>query len=401
MYSPTPWLPSESSPNASSLAALRAMASELRRLDATLAARVSAGARPGLTATLALVNSYYSNRIEGNPNRLRDIEQAVARQPAAQDHHTREHTAWIRTQGQLDALAAQHPVASIDFINAVHGALYAGAAPESLALRNSAGEIKAHMAAGALRPDQPDAAAREVLVGLHHAPAAHEVRTLLEQLFAHVNAPTITGDRQLIAAACLHHRLSWIHPYPDGNGRVNRLQTDAWLRHACGLEGYGLWSISRGFARSVTTYMNALRQADQERAGDLDGRGKLSERGLLAFCEYFLQTAVDQARFMSDALDPPQLLDRLDKWAMVGGPGFDVARRLSSKHLLALELAWTRGQVTSAQLASRANATERTAQYCLRDLQDCSRPFLAEVSPGRYAMQFPVAACEHWFPDLF
>lgn len=251
MYVPTPRLPSEASPYAGQLAPLRVLASEVRRRDAMLSARVSADARPGLVAALSLVNSYYSNRIEGNPTRLRDIERTLAARPADRNRHQQEHAAWLHAHDQLDARA------------------------------------------------------REVQVGLHDAPPADDVRELLQQLFAAVNAPEVTGDWQLIAAACLHHRLSWIHPYPDSNGRVNRLQTDAWLRHACGLEGYGLWSMSRGFARQVDGYLQALR------------------------------------------------------------------------------------------------ATDRTAQYCIRDLLTCSQPFLADAGGGRYALRFPMIACEHWFPRLF
>lgn len=401
MYAPTPWLPSAASPQAGQLAPLRALASELRRLDATLSARVSAGARPGLVEALALVNSYYSNRIEGNPTRLRDIERTLAARPADRNRHQHAHAAWLRAHAQLDERAKALPVAGIDFINRVHADLYDGADPAALDLHNADGKILARMTPGALRPQQADAAAREVQIGLHDAPPAVDVRELLQQLFAAVNAPDLTGDWQLIAAACLHHRLSWIHPYPDGNGRVNRLQTDAWLRHTCGLEGYGLWSMSRGFARQVDDYMQALRAADRERTNDLDGRGNLSERGLLAFCEYFLRTAVDQASFMSESLDAVRFHERLDDWATRGAGGFDVARKISVKHVQALELAWTRGHVSSALLASRINATDRTAQYCIRDLLTCSQPFLVDVGGGRYAMRFPMAACEHWFPRLF
>lgn len=42
----------------------------------------------------------------------------------------------------------------------------------------------------------------------------------------------------------------------------------------------GLWSPLRGFARTHDTYCTRLAAADAARAGDLDGRGNLSERGL-------------------------------------------------------------------------------------------------------------------------
>ncbi|MCP4628982.1 MAG: hypothetical protein GY850_36560, partial [bacterium] len=46
----------------------------------------------------------------------------------------------------------------------------------------------------------------------------------------------------------------WIHPFLDGNGRVVRLFTDYYLTNT-GMDGYGLWSISRGFARFRENYV--------------------------------------------------------------------------------------------------------------------------------------------------
>ena len=53
---------------------------------------------------------------------------------------------------------------------------------------------------------------------------------------------------QIIGAACSHHRLLWIHPFLDGNGRVARLMCYAMLRE--GLQTQGLWSVGRGLARN-------------------------------------------------------------------------------------------------------------------------------------------------------
>ena len=45
--------------------------------------------------------------------------------------------------------------------------------------------------------------------------------------------------RIVLAAACAHHRLLWIHPFTDGNGRVARLMSNAMLLQA--LDAGGLW----------------------------------------------------------------------------------------------------------------------------------------------------------------
>jgi Fic family protein len=49
---------------------------------------------------------------------------------------------------------------------------------------------------------------------------------------------------RLVAIAASHHRLLWIHPFSEGNGRVARLLSHALLRRA-GV-GSPLWSVARG-----------------------------------------------------------------------------------------------------------------------------------------------------------
>ena len=46
----------------------------------------------------------------------------------------------------------------------------------------------------------------------------------------------------LLAMAAMHHRLLWIHPFIDGNGRVARLMSHAQLLNL--LDTGGVWSIS-------------------------------------------------------------------------------------------------------------------------------------------------------------
>ena len=47
-----------------------------------------------------------------------------------------------------------------------------------------------------------------------------------------------------------------MHPFADGDGRVMRLFTDAWLK-AIGMESVGVWSLSRGLARASTSNPNS------------------------------------------------------------------------------------------------------------------------------------------------
>ncbi|MGQ0697999.1 MAG: Fic family protein [Panacagrimonas sp.] len=71
------------------------------------------------------------------------------------------------------------------------------------------------------------------------------------------------------------HRLNWIHPFIDGNGRSARLHSHLAL-HRLGIT-QGLWSVMRGMAREQERYYALLNNADLPRRNDLDGRGPLSQ----------------------------------------------------------------------------------------------------------------------------
>ncbi|MBK6525047.1 MAG: hypothetical protein IPG07_05505 [Crocinitomicaceae bacterium] len=81
------------------------------------------------------------------------------------------------------------------------------------------------------------------------------------------------------------------------------------------LDASGLWSISRGLARAKEDYHAHLANADLQRFNDYDGRGNLSNKMLIAFCDFFIQTAIDQIDYMSRIIDIDTMLTRLTKFA--------------------------------------------------------------------------------------
>jgi Fic family protein len=103
----------------------------------------------------------------------------------------------------------------------------------------------------------------------------------------------------------------WNHPFMDGNGRTGRLFTDQYLK-AAGFGGYGLWSMSRGFARNTAVYYDMLNAADHPRKGDQDGRGILSDSCLMRWTRYFTETALDQVQYFNAQLDPEKRGERID-----------------------------------------------------------------------------------------
>lgn len=186
----------------------------------------------------------------------------------------------------------------------LHREFYVGVPEEMLYIQlNETGDT-VHMVPGEFRQFG-------VRVGQHVPPTVEQMHTHLNDFERMYRLDWIHGLSRFFAAAASHHRLMWIHPFMDGNGRTGRLFTDQYLK-AAGLGGYGLWSISRGFARNVATYYEMLSTADHPRKGELDGRGELSDSGLLRWTRYFVETAHDQVQYFSSLLDPEMFSERID-----------------------------------------------------------------------------------------
>jgi Fic family protein len=194
--------------------------------------------------------------------------------------------------------------------------------------------------------------------------------------------------------AASHHRLVWIHPFLDGNGRVARMMSHAYLRHI-GL-GSALWSVSRGLARQRARYREVLERADRPRQGDLNGRGALSEAELVQFCRFFLETCIDQVDFMSETLDPTRLLVRMERQAGIA----EAEDRLPARSFALLREALMIGTFHRGQAPVITGFKERKARDVLSELLE--RGYL--VSEGLRApvrLGFPVEVLADWFPRLY
>ena len=131
-------------------------------------------------------------------------------------------------------------------------------------------------------------------MGRHEAPTPTALPRFIER-WAQVYGQQRRGEASVVALAGAHHRLAWMHPFLDGNGRVARLHTGGYTK--------GRWSPLRGFARTEARYKALLQAADEHRRGDLDGRGKLSQAALIDWLNYTFGVCIDQVEFMAGMLD--------------------------------------------------------------------------------------------------
>ena len=152
---------------------------------------------------------------------------------------------------------------------------------------------------------------RDVQVGTHVAISPGALPRFLER-FEQVYGNLGKTDR-IISTAAAHHRLLWIHPFMDGNGRVARLMSHAMMLDM--LDTGAVWSVARGLARNVQQYKMLLANCDMTRRNDLDGRGTLSEEALAEFTRFFLKVCIDQVAFMEGLMQPDRLRTRILLWA--------------------------------------------------------------------------------------
>jgi Fic family protein len=345
---------------------------------------------------MAVINSYYSNLIEGNrtlPHEIRAAQHgAFSDDPAKRDLQC-ESLAHIQVQ---DWLAAQAPdldtLYSPAFIQAIHREFYQ-AIPASLhELKDSDGKVIERVVPGQWR-------SRDVTVGRHHPPAANAIAGLMQEYCEVYHPAHYRGDRKVIAVMCAHHRLAWLHPFADGNGRVMRLFTDAALK-AIGMESEGIWCLSRGLARRAADYKAMLARADQLREGDLDGRGQLSQAALMGFCEFMLDTALDQVQYMSELLMLDNMQDRITKYIQARNDG-RVAGLGGIKEVAGLILynAFVQGKLKRALALELCGMPERSARRLLEQLKD--EGLLSETSSrSDLYWEIPEHAEPWYFPLL-
>ena len=335
------------------------------------------------------MNCYYSNLIEGHHTLPIDIAKAlfdVKEQMAQQDLQSLafahiEADRWAKSQS-LDEKSL------LPFILEVHRRFCEHLPKEMLKLKDGS-----YMEPGKFRE-------RDVHVGIHVAPRADTLNRFLER-FTKVYGLRLESSKKggiskldgILATFAAHHRLAWIHPFLDGNGRVARITIDAMLRECC-VNGASLWSMSRGFAKTAEEYKAKLADADQPRTSDLDGRGNLSEKRLAEFCAYAMQTAIDQANFMARMF-------ALDNFRFRAEHFFQKVRfdlKPESAHLFIH--AFGNGAFERMEASRLTGLPERTARDVLNALT--MEGFLVSDTPrGKVRVGFPMHALGSLLPNLY
>ena len=165
--------------------------------------------------SLSIEWTYNSNSIEGNSLTLRETQMVLQEGITVKGKSLREHFETHNHDKAIDYLFSilkeDYSLRSIDILS-LHG----------LVLRSIEEDFAGRLRNGGVR-----------IIGANFVPPnANKVSDLLDELIDFVNTnPLELNDIEL--AAVFHHKLVWIHPFFDGNGRTVRLAMNLLLMH-CG-----------------------------------------------------------------------------------------------------------------------------------------------------------------------
>jgi Fic family protein len=333
------------------------LAEDLVKKASALSSSLHPLTREAIADFLRPMNSYYSNLIEGHDTHPIDIEKALNENYSINSKNS---------SLQLEAKAhinlhkiicdqfknSDNNPYDANFIKFIHDEFYKHL-PEDFktATRKDGTTIK--IVPGEFRNC-------EVQVGAHVGPYSKNLPSFMKRFEEYYNPKANTHksqNKRIISIAASHHRLAWIHPFVDGNGRVIRLFGDACFISE-DLHASGLWSMSRGLARREKEYKLALALADSSRRHDYDGRGNLSNQELVNFCKFFLSTAIDQVAYMASILNTDTMLNRIHKFVDL----MVAKQKLKDESRYILETVFLKGKIAKKEIERITGKSDKTAK---------------------------------------
>jgi Fic family protein len=346
------------------------------------------GISVALAELVRSMNCYYSNLIEGHSTHPVEIERALKGE-YSNDPEKRnlqlEAKAHIAVQKWIDDGNLRGRATTREGIREIHRRFCAELPETLLWVENPKTHERLPVVPGDFRH-------YDVAVGRHIPISPGAVPRFIERFESVYTG--LNRAESVLATAAAHHRLAWIHPFLDGNGRVARLMSHATFLET--LDTGAIWSVARGLARNVATYKELLANCDRTRRNDLDGRGNLSEEALVDFSRFFLKTCIDQVDFMDKLVQPDGLRARIQVWAEE-----EVRRKhIAAKAGLLLDAILYRGEVPRGETPNVLNTSIRNAQRIVADLTKIG--VIGSDTPyGPLHIIFPAALAARWMPGLF
>ncbi len=345
------------------------------------------------------MNCYYSNLIEGNRTMPLGIDNVLKNKF---DENTKNRELQILAKSHIDSQIQAHEKVKLwqgenldfkdiqakilnpEFMQEIHQNFMAQLTATFLEIKDAVQNKIIKVNAGQFRQDL-------VQVGALIAVESAVIPQFLNRIHEFYGAQPLS--HQYITIAASHHRLAWIHPFLDGNGRVIRILSDCLFLNT---GSQFLWSVSRGLARNHEDYKKFLRKADEQRISDLDGRGNLSMQYLGDFCEFFLKIALEQCEFMQDLFNFNVLENRV-----IDVLSLDIQKNKLHKHALVIYKEILRkGSIARGQVKEIANCSARTSSEIIKSLLE-NELATSNSGYGDLRINFPYKYYGSFFPKLY
>lgn len=368
------------------LGSLKDLAMDVIKASSRLEGSLASETAKGLSRELRLLNSYHSNLIEGHKTFISDIKRALRQEWSVdkQKRYAQELcSAHAIVEEEMMAKLSQMggEVCNKEFIQWLHRHFYIQLPEEHRFTHHGDNFSDIPVNPGKWR---------ELEVAVRHGeqlgPDGGEIPYLMNIFTQLYNPNAFHGDERLLVIASAHHRLAWLHPFRDGNGRVIRLFTSACLA-SIKVNVHGLWSLSRGISRNKNEYMVYLWAADS-----------FEDEHQADFIQWFLEKCLDQIFFMEKLLDIESIGRRIEKHvaqlALLGEKG------LRPESAMILREAFRSGMVPRSKIQEILRVSDRQARRIVSPL--IKRGMLvadSQKKPLRFG--FPETSMPEYFPNLF
>jgi Fic family protein len=385
---------------AKQLGRLKDMAQDVIIASSTLEGRIAEETARALGDRLRFINSYHSNLIEGHKTTILDIEAAL-HEDFSRDAHKRYVqelcAAHVETERALMQVLLTQPPDNpclFGYVSSIHRTFYERLPAQHQYTHSQGGFTTFSVMPGQLR-DGPISLDGGLTT---HGPDARQLPRHFEAFSRRYDPAGFHGDERLIAAAASHHRLAWLHPFRDGNGRVSRLFSGLYLARI-GINRGNLWSLSRGFSRNKQWYMTNLQSADSP---DAAGRG-FDQAFFADYCLYFLEVCLDQITFMDKILALKRIDARIDGYMRDRDKARGAQSPLDPRAGRLLKALFLQGSVPRGGARSIMGMDGQSDRHARRIVSQLVQEGLACAATHRAPLTigFPAKVLRYYFPDLF
>ena len=382
------------------LGELKDLAQQLIIASATLDGRIAKETADALGDRLRLLNSYHSNLIEGHKTSVLEIEAALNKEFSGneQKRYSQELcAAHVRAERALMQEVLSNPpqnICSFNMIGDIHKRFYEQLPAHHLFTHGRDGFTKHAVMPGRMRDS--NVSLDDGLTA--HGPPPGDLSRKYDEFQRTYNHHNFHGDEKIIAIAASHHRLSWLHPFRDGNGRVVRLFSGLYLALA-GINRSNLWSLSRGFSRAKQWYMTNLRSADSP-CKDLSG---FDQDFFADYCHYFLEVCLDQISFMDKILGLQRIDARIDAYTNDRDKKRGALHPLDPRAGKLLKALFLQGAIPRGEARSVMGMENQTHRHARRIVSQLTSEGLVQSTTSRAPLKinFPAQVLHYYFPDLF